>query len=135
MTYAWLSLAVCACSDAAEPCEGPDLYETRIAASGIEAYEGAAVLVASESRFCRTTARASVGTGRFEVRIENRTDVQIEVYPVIGAFIDLDGDGACMGEPAWSTLTTALVVREATLTVAAADFGDDRYDVCSSFAR
>ncbi len=130
---ALLLLAVCACSDGAAPCEGRDPYRTRVAASGLAAYEGAAVHIASESRFCRTTATAAVGAGGFDLLIDNQTDVDIEVYPVIGAFIDLDGDGVCNVEPAWSALTTAIIGRELTVTVSAADFGNDPYDICSSF--
>lgn len=144
----YILIFACACSDGTPACEdvpaacggvpaacsGPDLYRTRIAATGLDAYEGAVVRVASESRFCRSTLTTEVLAGAFQLVIDNRTDVSVEVYPIIGAFIDIDGDGACVAEPAWSTATTAVVGREVARSVMGSDFGDDPYGVCASFA-
>lgn len=139
----WMALGVCllsaACGDTAsvDNCDGPDVYRTRIVANDLSMYDGATGYVVSQSQFCRATTSAAINGGSLEVLVESRTDVEVEVYPVIGLFIDVDADDGCTRgtDAVWSGLTTAIVGRDVIEMVRADDLGRDPYDVCASFAR
>ncbi len=84
---------------------------------------------------CRSTGAALVADGQIDVRLSNRTDDA--VYPFVGAFVDLDDDGACtpgvdLTWGIWGSVspgTELLVALEATAFTTG-----DAVEICGHFA-
>ena len=85
---------------------------TRFVVTGLGPFEGNTIHAMSSVKTinnieCRAAARADIVENRAEVRVENLRDDA--VYPRVGAWIDVDGDGVCIGEVdlVWTEIWTA----------------------------
>src|SRR5262249_13454286 len=82
-------------------------YRVDLVASGFAGFKGKTLHAVTDIQLarspgaCSTTSTAAIADGTFDVHMTNRTDDA--VYPFIGAFIDLDGDGNCdrSRDPTW----------------------------------
>jgi hypothetical protein len=112
-------------------------YRVDLAGSGFAEFKGKTLHAVTDIHLarspgtCSTTSTAAIADGNFGVHMTNRTDDA--VYPFIGAFIDLDGDGRCdrSRDPTWGIFGSGDSI---TLELSAERFSTaDEMDVCSHF--
>jgi len=118
-----LLLATCtiACGDTPGDAEAPseaclaqasNAFRTRFIGAGFASFEGIGVTAVTTITTiggvaCRAAGATTIADGAFVTRADNRRDDA--VYPRLGAFIDVDHDGACNAEIdlAWTRLSIA----------------------------
>jgi hypothetical protein len=115
-------------------------YTVTLRGSNLGAYESQTVHVATSVRLvstpsvsCTASGGSQITGGQFEVTVQNRTDSA--VYPTVGMFIDVDGDGVCDAatDAVWG-LTFSLVRPDMTFSIDSSDLGQtDGVDVCALF--
>lgn len=92
----------------------PNAFRTRFVGTSFAFFEGRSVQVVTSIGLadasgitCRAATRTQVVDGGFLASVENRRDDA--VYPLLGAYVDIDEDGACSAEVdlVWTTLAIA----------------------------
>jgi hypothetical protein len=144
-------LALWACTAEPEPgtlqqsqaCLEHSDADYRVVVDGVElaAHEGATVHVLTDMQLaftaehaCVVSGPARVSDGAFTVALDNRTDGA--AYPLVGAFIDVDGDGACTAgvDLEWRLIGSVAPGNELALTVGPDDFAAGaEIGVCAYF--
>jgi hypothetical protein len=78
----------------------PNAFRTRFEGAGFAHFEASRIqvvttigLVDPSNITCRAASRTTIINGAFIARADNRRDDA--VYPLLGAYIDVDDDGAC----------------------------------------
>jgi hypothetical protein len=103
-------LAACASDEGATSTDQPsaacravadNVFRTKFVVTDVAAFDGKSLGAVTSIRTldgttCRAGDRVTIASGSAEARVENRRDDA--VYPLLGAWIDVDGDGACVAE-------------------------------------
>jgi hypothetical protein len=98
------------------------------ATTNIELSEPAAL-----GTLCQTSRATTIEGGRFAVTLANLTDTA--VYPFIGVFLDLDGDGRCTAdEPTWGIYGVIVESTQRIVLEASELSFDDPREVCGQFS-
>lgn len=116
-------------------------YHVVVDGVGFAAHEGATVHVVTDMQLaftgehrCVVSGPAQVNDGAFTVALDNRTDGA--AYPVVGAFIDIDDDGACTPglDLEWRIVGSVAPGDELASTVSPEDFAvAGELEVCGYF--
>jgi len=72
---------------------------------------------------CATSIAATIAGGTFDAALTNRTDGA--AYPLVAAYIDVDGDGVCTGgvDLVWSLIGSVAPGQAMTVELTAEQFG------------
>lgn len=137
--------ALCACLAGAcggngaglsEPaCADGQEYAITLSATGLSAFDGrqAYVMTSMPRPRCRADDMATVVGGALSLTLRNRFKGELAVYPSVAVYVDRDGNGACDGDPAFSTITTAFADRPTRQELTGNDFDDQNATACALF--